>query len=231
MKRFAVVGLGLLLLGSVVYRGTAQEKKEDKGVEPKVRVIPNPNFQLPGGEQPAAPGLGQMIRGPVPGTFGSTMTAAHKDLMPALLDALKDSDADVRQAAAATLVHIGREAVMPLVELLKDKDKQVRANAAYVLGQIGTPAQEAVTALAKALKDEDKEVRRRVAFALYQLVRTSQEPSMMMTPPMPGMMPGGFGAPPMPGAGRGPTSRITVNDPGLLQHTEGPEAAPAPIKK
>jgi hypothetical protein len=208
MKRMVVVSLGLLLLGSIAYRVTAQPKEQ-----PTARALPTPDFQLPKGEQPAQPGAVQ----PPPGRAFAP-PAPYKDLVPALIEALKDSDSDVRQAAAATLVQVGREAVAPLVEVLKDKDRQTRANAAYVLGQIGSPAQEAVPILAKGLKDEDREVRRRVAFALYQIVHSTQESGPMMTPGMPGFPGGGpgfGGVGSMPG-GRGRTTRMVVNDPGLL---------------
>jgi hypothetical protein len=222
MKRLAVFGLGLLLLGSAAYHLTAQEKEP-----PKARVIPTPDFQLKGSEQANPPGFGQ------PGPGGRTFVqpaSPYKDLVPALIESLKDSDPEVRQAAAATLAHVGREAVAPLVEVLKDKDRQIRANAAYVLGQIGTPAQEAVPALTKVLKDEDKEVRRRAAFALYLVVRHSQETGSMMAPGMPGMpgAPTGFGGMAPGVGGRGPrTARLNVNDPGLLLGTDGTLAPPA----
>src|SRR5690242_18232263 len=79
---------------------------------------------------------------------------AYRELVPPLVEALKDPDGEVRQAAAGALLQIGAEAVGPLVEALKDpkKDKALRANAAYLLGQLGSPARAALPALAGALK-------------------------------------------------------------------------------
>jgi hypothetical protein len=139
-----------------------------------------------------------------------------KELIPALLDALKDNDADVRQSAASALASIGRPAIDPLVDVLRDKDqnKELRANAAYVLGQMGHNAQEALPTLTKALKDDDKDVRRRAAFAVQRIVKDMGTSGGMMGG---GMMMGSGMMPPGAAAARGPApSDIKVNDPGLL---------------
>ena len=78
----------------------------------------------------------------------------YKELIPALIDALKDSDPDVRQSAAGALASMGRQAVTPLLDIVKDqgKDKELRANAAYVLGLMGSNGREALPTLTKMLK-------------------------------------------------------------------------------
>jgi hypothetical protein len=158
---------------------------------------------------------------PQPNPFGPMPPGAgradFKELIPPLLDALKDHDAEVRQSAASALASIGRQAVEPLLDVLKDKDqsKEMRANAAYVLGQMGHNGQEALPALTKALKDDDRDVRRRAAFAIQRIVKDVGAGGGMTGMMPPGGFPGGF-----PGggaAGRGPApSDIKVPDPGLL---------------
>ena len=97
-------------------------------------------------------------------------TGDLKELIPPLLDALKDSDADVRQSAAGALAAIGQVAVAPLLKVFedKDKDKDTRAGIAFVFGQMGLQGREALPALTKSLKDkeEDKDVRRKAVAAI-----------------------------------------------------------------
>jgi HEAT repeat protein len=96
------------------------------------------------------------------GSIGS----AAADAVPALAEALKDQNAEVRQSAADALGRIGpaaADAVPVLVEALKDQNAHVRRSAAKALRGIG-PA--AVPALAEALKDQDAEVRQSAADAL-----------------------------------------------------------------
>jgi HEAT repeat protein len=164
---------------------------------------------LPGQDRPPTPPPNPNPLVPMPPGTGR---ADFKELVPALLDALKDHDADVRQAAASALAGIGRQALEPLLDVLKDKDqsKEMRANAAYVLGQMGHNGQEALPALTKALKDDDKEVRRRAAFAIQRIVKDMNAGGGMMGA---GMMPG---MPMMGGGSRPASSDIKVPDPGLL---------------
>ena len=74
--------------------------------------------------------------------------------MPALLEALKDSDAGVRRSAAEALDGMRRKAksaVPALVQALKDSDVGVRRSAAYALVAIG-PDAKVVPALVEALQ-------------------------------------------------------------------------------
>jgi hypothetical protein len=218
MRRLVIACLGLVLLGSAGYCVFAQEKDP----ESKPKIVTVTPVQVPPGGQPGGVQPPGFPGGPGPlGRPG----AHYKELIPALVEALRDSDADVRQAAAATLVQVGPEAVTPLVEMLKDKDKQARANAAYVLGHLGESTPEAVSALTKALKDEEKEVRRRAAFALHLLVRNA--PDMRPGGPMTfgGFAPMAGGGMPGPGGGA-PRSRISVKDPGLFEQNSTIEVAP-----
>ncbi len=161
MKRglaFAVLGLfltsGLLL---------AQERRD-----PPPRPPQTDPAQPPGGFPGVPPG------GPGGPGFppGFPQAADYKELVGVLVDALEDSDADVRQSVAQALAKIGRQAVNPLIDILKDKDKSagLRANAAYILGQIGPQAREALPVLTKALKETDKDLRKRAAFAVAGII-------------------------------------------------------------
>ena len=60
-------------------------------------------------------------------------------------------------------------AVKALMEALKDKDAEVRKNAAVSLGRIGPKAKNAVPALAAALKDGDNDARGASALALGRI--------------------------------------------------------------
>jgi hypothetical protein len=110
-----------------------------------------------------------------PGYPTPTRPMDLKELIPPLLDALKDSDADVRQSAAGALAAIGREAVAPLLKVFedKDKDKDTRAGIAFVFGQMGAQGREALPALTKSLKDkeEDKDVRRKAVASIHLIVK------------------------------------------------------------
>jgi hypothetical protein len=78
---------------------------------------------------------------------------------PALIDALKDQDEDVRWLAAQKLGSIdpGDNAVQALLDVLKNKQEatRVRASAAYSLGRIRADVRAAVPALSEALNSED----------------------------------------------------------------------------
>ena len=76
--------------------------------------------------------------------------------MPALIEALKDEDRDVKKLAGNTLRKIGpeaKEAVPALIEALKDEGGWVRNSAAKALEKINTP--EAQKALADYKKQSD----------------------------------------------------------------------------
>jgi HEAT repeat protein len=95
---------------------------------------------------------------------------ADADVAPALAEALKDADPDVRDAAAITLKWIGpsAEVVPALAEVLNDKGyfRRERQRAAYALGRFGPAAADAVPALAQALKDKSSDISIAAANAL-----------------------------------------------------------------
>jgi HEAT repeat protein/uncharacterized RDD family membrane protein YckC len=95
---------------------------------------------------------------------GSTMAPGSK--VAPLIRALDDSSAQVRKAAAASLVAIGEPAVNGLTEALKDGSRNTRGWSAVALGKIGRSARGAVPALVEALKDSDSQVRKACMAAL-----------------------------------------------------------------
>jgi HEAT repeat protein len=87
------------------------------------------------------------------------------EAVPALIDALKDTDAGVREQVAWALGAIGdRRAVDGLIGALKDQAPQVRKQAAWALGALGD--RRAVQGLMTSLKDGDAGVRKQAAWAL-----------------------------------------------------------------
>jgi HEAT repeat protein len=92
--------------------------------------------------------------------------------VPALVDAMRDKDPQVRRMIIAALSEIGpaaKTAVPALVGSLRDRCEAVRRRAAIALAELGPPARAAVPALVAALKDSDAMVRRWAAFALGEL--------------------------------------------------------------
>lgn len=86
----------------------------------------------------------------------------------ALMEALKDSDKDVRETAMNVLVRLRDPRMFePLVAALKDSDADIREQAASALGRMRDAR--AIDPLAAALKDASASVREQVVFALGQL--------------------------------------------------------------
>src|SRR5262249_23326317 len=111
MYRLLLVSLAVVLLGA----GNAPQEQQPVAAPPPA-----------GARNPGQPGGFQQP----PGGIGCAQPGQpFKDVVPPLIEALKDSEQEVRHAAAATLVVIGREAVPSLLDLLKGKDPEARANA------------------------------------------------------------------------------------------------------
>jgi HEAT repeat protein/beta-lactamase regulating signal transducer with metallopeptidase domain len=86
----------------------------------------------------------------------------------ALMEALKDTDKEVRETAMNALVQMRDPRMFdPLVAALKDASADVREHAAFGLGQLRDAR--AVDPLAGALKDQNASVREQAVFALGQL--------------------------------------------------------------
>jgi hypothetical protein len=95
-----------------------------------------------------------------------------RNLVPTLLRALSDPNAEVRETAQDALARLGREAVPALIEELSSPEKGRRPPAAEMLGKLGAVAHEALPALVAALKrkGEDPEFRRAASAALREIV-------------------------------------------------------------
>lgn len=88
--------------------------------------------------------------------------------VPALSEALEDTDAETRIYAALSLGRIGdRGATKALAEALSDDDPGVRKSAAYALGSLADPS--AADALREALHDEQIDVTWNAAVALARM--------------------------------------------------------------
>jgi beta-lactamase regulating signal transducer with metallopeptidase domain len=86
----------------------------------------------------------------------------------ALIEALKDTDKEVRETALHALVQMRDPRIFePLVAALKDASADLRGQAAFGLGQLRDPR--AVEPLTGALKDTNPGVREQAVFALGQL--------------------------------------------------------------
>lgn len=96
-----------------------------------------------------------------------------KPMVPALIGALKDKEAVVRQHAALTLGKLGtkhsKDAVPALAEGLKDAD--LRMQAACALAKL-----EALDEMTKALKDPDEGVRLEIVCAMKMMGKDTIEP-------------------------------------------------------
>jgi len=75
----------------------------------------------------------------------------------------------VRRRAASTLGKVGPAAVPALVQALKDANAEVRGLSAFMLGEIGPAAKDAVPALTEALEDADWAVRFNAQEALRKI--------------------------------------------------------------
>ena len=94
--------------------------------------------------------------------------AARGDLVEPLLEALKDSDPQVREKAAIGLSFRRDERIVePLLTALQDEDSQVREKAAIALGASGDAR--AIGALRGAMRDPDSQVREKAVAGLILL--------------------------------------------------------------
>src|SRR5205807_844892 len=90
--------------------------------------------------------------------------------VPALVEALKDTDAQVRGTAARALAAVGPSAVPALLKAAESSpDRPARPLAYLALGESRPVGPEASRALVAGLKDPDGEVRAAAAFALAGL--------------------------------------------------------------
>ena len=88
----------------------------------------------------------------------------------AIVELLRDQDADVRWAAVQALGNMkAPKSVGPLSELLKAPEASLRRDAAAALGRMGRAAQTAIPALKAVLQDHDASVARAADEALQKI--------------------------------------------------------------
>jgi HEAT repeat protein len=107
------------------------------------------------------------------GHIGQIKKSLTEPAVPGLIDALHDSDAGVRKAAANALGKVDPDvklAVPALTDALKDKVSPVRQAAAGALGLIGPDAKEAIPSLRDAQKDSDRAVSRAAGMAIQRIM-------------------------------------------------------------
>ena len=92
------------------------------------------------------------------------------EILDQLIDALKDTDPDVRQNLSTALSKYGQTAVEPLVKALGSDTAGRRAGAAYALAQLGSGARPALPKLLELLKDSDLDVRRQSSLAVSRIL-------------------------------------------------------------
>jgi hypothetical protein len=118
------------------------------------------------------------VPSPPPQPPAQTGVAVAKEVIPGLIEALKDDDETVRNNVSYSLLAIGEAAAPALIKALHAENKTMRVTAASVLGKMGKGAQcnRVLFALIKALKDKDVEVRRAASAALIQLLQAPVVP-------------------------------------------------------
>jgi hypothetical protein len=109
---------------------------------------------------------------------GSEAQNVSPNVLQALMDALKDSDAEVRKSALHALMKFRTPAAFDAFMIaMKDQDADVRQQAAFALSQLRD--ERAMDALIGALRDENADVRQQAAFALSQLRKAKAVPALM----------------------------------------------------
>ena len=114
------------------------------------------------------------------------LVACNSEAVPALIQALKDEDKNVRIVAIAILGEIGSEATeaIPfLAEFLKDQSDENRDSRVMVVNTLGKLGQAAIPNLIAALQDEDIWVRSNVASALGQIGQDAKEAVLALIAP------------------------------------------------
>jgi hypothetical protein len=179
--------------------------------------------------QPAEPPIPPSTSG-APGLYPPSLARQYKELIPGLMDALKDTDPEVRQHTAMALAALGQEAIAPLVKALDDPVKEKRASAAYALGQMGHNAQEAIPALLKTLKDDEATVRRSASQAISRVLSGEMFVAGRGLPGMRGFVPGAAPGGPAFGGGYGAPPTLPPVD-RVVPGSVSPPAPPAPDTK
>lgn len=118
------------------------------------------------------------------GLIGIDLTNSSNPTVQALIQALQDSNPNVRTSAAATLVKLGsprggdltpaianviQKAVPELIDSLENGDSLARLDAIFVIGAIGSNAEAAIPHIQDKLRDENWLVRYGAAVTLLKI--------------------------------------------------------------
>jgi RNA polymerase sigma factor (sigma-70 family) len=167
-----VVGIGLGVVYPAPAQGEAQTPSQQAAPpEATATAAPQTGSSLPqpaGGTQPTQGKDPDPSQISVKGEKKSDVDVT-KDLIPVLIEALRDKDDEIRAVAGQTLYQLGRKAVPALLPLLSGKDPELRRAAIRILGGMGEGLEEVVVALnryfldekalAEALADQDDSIR------------------------------------------------------------------------
>jgi hypothetical protein len=96
----------------------------------------------------------------------------HKELLPALVKALSDSDKEIMESAIQALARLGDAAIPTLVQVLQSENATLRVRAAVTLGKMGPYGQAALPKLVAAMQDKEIAVRREAVRAIAHIVDT-----------------------------------------------------------
>jgi HEAT repeat protein len=166
----------LLLLLSLVAAGCAEEpaRPPRDTSPPAPKTVADPNEPIVAGRPLSA--WVKELKGKDPGERRSAAlflgSKGNTFAVPHLIPLLKDSDIEVRDAAARALGRIGPEgkaAIGPLIEALKDSDDEVKAAAAEALEQYRYAARAAVPALTELVKSKNNKLRAYAGRALIHI--------------------------------------------------------------
>jgi HEAT repeat protein len=106
--------------------------------------------------------------------------------VPALLEAMQQSEAEERRATLVCLGAIGpggKAACEAIVRtLLRDQNVAVRASAAYALGRIGSASDDVIPALKQSLQDEDAFTRLVSAWSLVEMNLRDEQFARLVVP-------------------------------------------------
>ena len=104
--------------------------------------------------------------------ISDTLSRIGAPAIPALSEALKDLDEQLREYAVRAFSRMGGaaiEAIPVLIQALADPEEEVRTYSAYALANLGGAAKDAVPALIEALEDDSERVQHHVVYALEKI--------------------------------------------------------------
>lgn len=91
------------------------------------------------------------------------------NLLPRLIQALGSENVHVFESAMELLIDLGPGIVPALIEALEQSDRNVRLGVLAVLGSLGPDARGAIAAVRRLVDDEDDEIAEAAAITLVQI--------------------------------------------------------------